>query len=495
MTSPTQTNELLPDPRTDAVLGHCAWFVWDLRRSGLVERQRVDGVVNNFLLMNPDAEPPDLAAFLVREGIITNLQSERLLQGKTDGFVLGPYTLTDVLGAGSMGTVYKARSKADNRLYALKVLPRRSLWNVRLARRWVKSFGQCKHPSVVAFVDVGTSGGLHYLAWPYVEGRSLDKAVATKGKLNPGQAALIGLQSAEALHMCHQLDLYHGLLKPSNLLIDHDGRLRLLDCGIGCLLGHSPDESMVDTMSTANAIVAGLDCASPERIADPKDVTPIGDQYSLGCVLYFLLTGSFPFPGKAAVEKMVGHQLKQAKPIRDIAPDVSEGLAAVVARLMEKDPAARYADCLEVAEALREFAEIPKRRVNRPVPNIKSSPNLALPPAPVHNSTTAQSNPVPETEVVSAESDLEPETSTDTDEQLAAHVASKPGLGASGTIVRILGFILLLAAAGYLQFGAPLEWFEFAGEHARVVPKAIASGLVTAGFLVLLLGRGKTPRQ
>jgi serine/threonine protein kinase len=487
MASPTPANELLPDPRADAALGHCAWFVWDLRRSELVTRERADAVVTGYLQTNPEAEPPDLAAFLVREGVLTNLQAERLLQGKTDGFVLGPYTLTDVLGAGSMGTVYRARSKTDNRLYALKVLPRRSLWNVRLARRWVKSFAQCRHPSVVAFVDVGTSGGLHYLAWPYVEGRSLDRAVAAKGKLPPGQSALIALQAAEALYMCHQLGLYHGLLKPSNLLIDHDGRLRLLDCGVGCLLGHSPDESMVDTMSTANAIVAGLDCASPERIADPKDVTPFGDQYSLGCVLYYLLTGRFPFPGKAAVEKMVGHQLKQATPVLELEPGVPEGLANVVARLMEKDPAARYPSCLELVEALRPFAEIPKRRVSRPVPILRMPPEQAAPPVPKRPALTLPS-------ALASHSERAEVASALSSAPLIAAEPPRPSLPSRRPfplLFRVLAFLIFLACAAVLQFGADESWFEFAGEHARVIPKALASGLVTAAVLVLLLPRVK----
>jgi serine/threonine-protein kinase len=510
MSSPTPANEILPDPRADAALGHCAWFVWDLRRSGLVERDRADNVLNHYLQTNPDAEPPELANFLVRENILTNLQAERLLQGKTDGFVLGPYTLTDVLGAGSMGTVYKARSKADNKLYALKVLPRRSLWNVRLARRWVKSFAQVRHPSVVAFVDVGTSGGLHYLAWPFVEGRALDRAVAAKGKLLPGQASLISLQTAEALYMCHQLGLYHGLLKPSNLLIDHDGRLRLLDCGIGCLLGHSPDESMVDTMSTANAIVAGLDCASPERIADPKAVTPLGDQYSLGCVLYFLLTGGFPFPGKAAVEKMVGHQLKQATPVRQLEPNVPEGLAAIVARLMQKDPAARYPSCLELVEELRPFAEIPKRQVSRPVPNLKAPAARSAPAAP--SALPPIRPPVAAIPVSAADAETEIETPSDSEPEaeqapVAAAVAApapapRPVPTAAPRrvtrqsakppvplFVRIALFLLLIAGAGFLQFGADPSWFEFAGDKARLVSKGIASAFVTGAVLVLMLPR------
>src|ERR1700683_2767126 len=175
-------------------LGACEWFVWDLRRSNLIDRGQLDQVIGEFLSKNPGAEPPVLAEFLVGQGILTDFQAERLLQGKTQGFVLGPFTLMDALGAGSMGTVYKAQSKNDNRSYAVKVLPRRSMWNVRIARRKVRSFEQCQHPAGVPFVDVGTAGGMHYLAWPMVEGETLEKIVQREGQLSVGQAALFGIQ-------------------------------------------------------------------------------------------------------------------------------------------------------------------------------------------------------------------------------------------------------------------------------------------------------------
>src|SRR3954453_1089128 len=121
-------------------LGACEWFVWDLRRSNLIDRGQLDQVVGDFLKKNPRAEPPALAEYLVSQGIISQFQADRLLQGKTQGLVLGPYTLMDALGTGSMGTVYKAHSKTDSEWYAVKVLPRRSMWNVRLARRQVRAF-------------------------------------------------------------------------------------------------------------------------------------------------------------------------------------------------------------------------------------------------------------------------------------------------------------------------------------------------------------------
>src|SRR5579871_516136 len=251
-------------------LGACEWFVWDLRRSNLIDRGQLDQLVGEFLGKHPGAEPPALAEFLVEQGILTDFQAERLLQGKTQGFVLGPFTLMDSLGTGSMGTVYKARSKNDNNWYAVKVLPRRSMWNVRIARRKVRSFEQCKHPSVVPFVDVGTAGGMHYLAWPFVEGEVLAKTIEQQGKIPPDVAVHIALQIAEGLDVCHQHGLFHGLLKPSNIMVDGDNKVSILDFGIGALLAETEGESLVDTMSTSNSVTSGLDFAAPESIMDPQ---------------------------------------------------------------------------------------------------------------------------------------------------------------------------------------------------------------------------------
>jgi serine/threonine-protein kinase len=341
-------------PTTD--LGACEWFVWDLRRSNLIDRGKLDQVVGEFLTKHPRAEPPALAEYLVSRGILSQFQVDCLLKGKTQGLVLGPYTLSDTLGTGSMGTVYKAVSKTDNRPYAVKVLPRRSMWNVRIARRLVRSFEQCKHPTVVPFVDVGTAGGTHYLAWPLVEGETLDKIVEREGKLSPGLAALYAKQTAEGLDVCHKNSLVHGLLKPSNLMIGTDGQVHILDFGIGSLLAETEGESLVDTMSTSNSLTSGLDCASPESIMEPTNRTAPGDQYSLGCTLYYCLTGSYPFPVGSTVEKMMAHQTEKAKPVRELRPEVPEELSAVVDRLMQKDPGARYGSAAEIVAALEPFA-------------------------------------------------------------------------------------------------------------------------------------------
>lgn len=336
-------------------LGACEWFVWDLRRSSLIDRGQLDQIVGEFLKRHPRAEAPQLAEYLVSQGTLTGFQAERILNGKTQGLVLGPYVLSDAIGQGSMGQVYKSTSKNDSNWYAVKVLPRRSMWNVRLARRQVRSFGQFNHNAVVPFMDVGTAGGLHYLVWPLVEGQTLENTINEQGKLSIGQSARIGLQVAQGLNIAHQNNLFHGLIKPSNIMIGSDSQARILDFGIGSLLVENEGESLVDTMSTANTLTSGLDCASPESILEPTNRTPAGDQYSLGCVLYYCLTGHVPFPEGSAVEKMMAHQSKEPIAIKEYSPEVPDGLVEVVQRLMAKKPEDRYNGCDEVVEALEPF--------------------------------------------------------------------------------------------------------------------------------------------
>jgi len=376
-------------------LGACEWFVWDLRRSNLIDRGQLDQIVGEFLKKQPRAEPPALAEYLVGQGILSAFQTERLLQGKTQGLVLGPYTLTDALGSGSMGTVYKAVSKNDGQSYAVKVLPRRSMWNVRIARRQVRAFEQCTHPAVVPFVDVGTAGGTHYLAWPLIEGETLESVVHREGKLSPGLAARYLSQTAEGLELCHQHGIIHGLLKPSNLIIGTDQQVRILDFGIGSLLAESDGESLVDTMSTANSLTSGLDCASPESILEPSNRTAPGDQYSLGCVLYYCLTGRYPFPEGTAVQKMMAHQTMQPPPIRETSPAVPEALVEVVSRLMQKAPESRFGHMTEVIEALRPFADSSAgARTARPSVHAATEGKTVNPrPAPVARKVVADATP------------------------------------------------------------------------------------------------------
>ncbi len=375
---------------TNTELGACEQFIYELRRSNLIERGQLEQVIEDFLRRQPQAEPERLAKHLVSQGVLTQFQAERVLQGKTQGLVLGPYVLVDGVGQGSMGVVHKAQSKTDNKWYAVKVLPRRSMWNVRLARRQVRAFGQFQHAAVVPFVDVGTAGGQHYLVWPFVDGETLDAIVQKNGKLEPGVSAQIALEIATGLNIAHQNSLFHGLLKPSNVMIGAGQQVYILDFGIGSLLAENEGESLVDTMSTANALTSGLDCCCPESIMEPTNRTPAGDQYSLGCVLYYMLSGRYPFPEGSAVEKMMAHQFKQPAPLAQLVPEASPELIAIVERLMMKKAEERYPGVDEAVEALQPLAA---QALAERTP--RSLPRSALPPGSLPRSALPTPGSVP----------------------------------------------------------------------------------------------------
>jgi serine/threonine protein kinase len=209
-----------------------------------------------------------------------------------------------------------------------------------------------------------------YLAWPFLEGgEKLDDMVRRQGKLTPRQTIQIGLQVASGLAPYHEYGLFHGLLKPSDILIGADHRVRLLDFGVGFLLTSERGKSLLDTMTNTRALARGLDCSSPESIMNPLDRTPAGDQYSLGCVLYFCLTGQFPFPHKNPVKKMLGHQCEDPVPLRDLNPQASQRLAAIVQRLMAKLPEERYESIADMVRELQSLTQSGPRRVTaQPTP-------------------------------------------------------------------------------------------------------------------------------
>jgi len=336
-------------------LGTSEWLVSELVRARLLERGQLDPILAEFQDQNPYADANALAQYLVDRQLLTPFQATRSLEGEARKLVLGPYLLVDAIGNGSMGTVYLGLGRADRQKYAVKVLPLRSLWNVRLARRQVRAFAELPpHTAVVPFLDVGTAIGVHYLVWPFVDGLCLEKTVQQRGPLPFIDIARIGIQISEALQNCHPRGLFHGLLKPSNVMICPDNQVRLLDFGIGALLAENMDEeeSLIDTISTANATAGILDCASPESIVDPTRRTPAGDQYSLGCTLYYATTGRYPFPDGNAVEKMMAHQSLTPASIAVLRPETPNSLVSVINRLMSKRPEARFSSLDELIDNL-----------------------------------------------------------------------------------------------------------------------------------------------
>jgi serine/threonine-protein kinase len=338
---------------TVETLGSCSAFVQELCNHKLIQAGQVKACTD-LVNGNPRLTPALLADKLVEQGVLSRFQADHVLQGNAGSLVVGEYVVQDALGTGSMGTVYRVRAIADSRRYVLKVLPRRNVVNARAAAQRLRTFLEFRHATINPLVRVGTFGERHYMVWPYLaDADSLEALVRRDGKIAPRNVALFGLQLARGLQACHQAGLFHGVLKPSDVLVDGEGKVRLLDFGIGCLLTLSKAEAVLDTMTTMNQRARALDCASPESCLDATQRTADGDQYSLGCMLYFCLVGRYPFPEKNYTAKLMAHQFQEPAPIQDASPDVPDGLVAVVHRLMRKTPEERFPSMQEAVDALR----------------------------------------------------------------------------------------------------------------------------------------------
>ena len=298
----------------------CGEYVAALSTSGLVGPGQLERA-EEFVRTTPKASARDLADFLVNQGTLTRFQTNYLIEGRIADLTLANYTLVDVLGTGAMGTAYRARSAKDDGWYVIKIVPRRNVTNLKSIAEKVQALKQVRHPRVSALVNLGASGERVYLVWPYVEGgQTLEHLLRRHGKTPPRQAAQIALQIASGLQPYHEKGLFHGLLKPTDVLIGADRRVRVLDFGVGFLLTSERGKAILDTMTNGKTLAKGLDTASPEAILDSLARSPAGDQYSLGCILYRCLTGNYPFPYENPVKKMLAHQSEIPTPVGDLAP-------------------------------------------------------------------------------------------------------------------------------------------------------------------------------
>ncbi len=365
------------------------WFAGQIVQAKLIERQLVNSTVDAYQKSVPFSDAGKLSEHFINRGLITPYQAKRILEGESQRLCIGAYTVRDILGNGSLGAVYRAIGRGDKKPYALKILPKRNQWNTKLARRQVEAFEKLPPmEGLVPFVDVGTSHGLHYLAWPLADGRTLEQIVRECGPLPAEEIARIAIKLAGILDLCHEHKILHGLMKPSNVLLSDEGGVSLLDFGIGAILAENCDEyeSLFDTSSAATAVGRMLECAAPEVVIHSSRWAPSCDQYSLGCTLYFATTGRFPYPGGTFVDKIAAHQSKTATPIANIIPQTPALLSQAIERMMEKSPLDRFPRMASLMAELGSLAATGP--VARPTPALvdertpppKSSMIIQLPP-------------------------------------------------------------------------------------------------------------------
>jgi S1-C subfamily serine protease/tRNA A-37 threonylcarbamoyl transferase component Bud32 len=271
------------------------------------------------------------------------------------------YHVVRELGRGGMGVVYLAKNVLMDRLEVLKVVSRPLLDAPTAAERFlreIRSAAKLSHDNVVKAYSALTLGELLVFAMEYVEGEDLAQVVKQHGPLSVPRACFYAQQAALGLQHAHEHGMVHRDIKPHNLILSRQGKkhvVKVLDFG----LAKATREGKADTGLTGPGMVMGTpDYIAPEQAMDAASADIRADVYSLGCTLYFLLTGAPPFQGKSVMEILQAHLFQEARPVNQGRDDVPAELAAVVAKMMAKEPPRRFPKPIEVALALAPFVKL-----------------------------------------------------------------------------------------------------------------------------------------
>ncbi len=304
----------------------------------------------------PLAEPRQIADEFVNRKLLTRWQADKLLQGRHKGFFLGKYRLLSLLGSGGMSAVYLAEHVLMRRRVAIKVLPKQRVDDSSYLERFhreAQAVAALDHRNIVRAYDVDQEKDIHFLVMEYVPGQSLHELVVNNGPLDYVLAAEYMRQAAEGLHHAHRMGMVHRDIKPGNLLLDEKGTVKLLDLGLARFFDEKDEHSL--TVKHDEKVLGTADYLSPEQALNSHTVDLRSDIYSMGCTLYFLLTGHPPFPDGTLAQRLLSHQSKLPKPLLEVRPDAPPGLIIVLERLMAKKPEDRYQTAKDAATGLLDW--------------------------------------------------------------------------------------------------------------------------------------------
>jgi serine/threonine protein kinase/tetratricopeptide (TPR) repeat protein len=265
-----------------------------------------------------------------------------------EGMVLGGrYQVLKRLGEGGMGAVYKARDHELDRLVALKVIRPELAGHPDILRRFKQELilaRQVTHKNVVRIFDLGSADGRKFITMDYIEGRDLKGILVERGKLPAGEVVPIFQQICRGLEAAHVEGVVHRDLKPQNVMVDDAGRVWLMDFGLA--------RSMELAGLTRTGVLMGTpDYMSPEQ-ARAEKVDARSDLFSLGIIVYEMLTGRLPFEADTLMAKLLQRVQQRATPVTEVDPDIPASLGAVVGKCLERDVAKRYQSVGEILDDL-----------------------------------------------------------------------------------------------------------------------------------------------
>jgi serine/threonine protein kinase len=301
------------------------------------------------------------------------------------------YRIVRQLGEGGMGTVYLAQHVLMDRMVALKVMNQALMSHPEAIERFlreVKTAAKLDHENIVRAFDAEQVGSFHLLVMEYVDGESLDRVVAKEGPLPIYRACDYLRQVAEGLESAHQMHTVHRDIKPSNLILSKMGLVKILDFGLAKLRS---EKEVNGALTRDNAMMGTPAYLAPEQATDARSADIRADIYSLGCTLYFLLTGKPPFEGNSVMSYLAHHMQTPAPSISSLRAEVPPELAQFIERMVAKKPEDRPQTPQEIVDALGPFCkDIPSpetevfdprssAQTEIPTQNLSVSQNATLP--------------------------------------------------------------------------------------------------------------------
>lgn len=332
-------------------------FVESLVGSSLMNASEVEAFFSEL----PSASRPkggaSLARLLVERNRLTLYQAEAIQQGATTGLVLGNYEVLHPIGRGGMGQVFKARHRVMERVVAVKTLPTTVTKLKEAVDRFhveIIAAARLSHPNIVIAFDAGESHGIHYLVMEYVDGGNLASYVKKHGRLPVSAALGCVMQAARGLEFAHAENIIHRDVKPSNLLLDKHGIIKVLDLGLARLKEKitPPDTCGSKTCTATIPVMGSIDYMPPEQVQNFKKANERSDVYSLGCTLYYLLIGRTIYHGRTTAETLRAHREAAIPSLRIDRPEISEDLDGVFHKMIAKKPEDRHASMTEVISDL-----------------------------------------------------------------------------------------------------------------------------------------------
>lgn len=271
---------------------------------------------------------------------------------------LGDYDILREIGHGGMGVVYQAQHRLLNQIVAIKVLPESSLGDRQAVRRFQRemlSIGRLNHPNIIRALNAGQERGVHYLVMEYGDGLDFRELVVQSGRLNPGAACELVRQAAVGLQHIHEHNLVHRDIKPANLLLARDGSVKILDLGLARL----DTRQMSRDLTQPGMAMGTVDYMAPEQWVDSSAVDIRADIYSLGCTLYFLLTGQPPNARalRESPSKRNGGRPPTHPSVASLRRDCPQDLDKILELMLAEEPDERFDAPGEVADAICVFAD------------------------------------------------------------------------------------------------------------------------------------------